>query len=350
MSVTNPAEIASQFDTLRTRFKNMADDIAFDPIMRDLTDQTNAVAHLPDEIAHLRTRDYIFAKYLEHKADVLRDHWQDVAQQARVAIQTEIAALQPIYQQASQVIQKGEMASANPSALASLFPTLERTLGDVEDRARDAASRIRGVYTAIANDIQQTNTQITQLHWMLDQRDAASFSLLAGESLFLAAQAEWVATGKGGKDPDGIIYLTDQRLLFEQKETTGKTLGLFGGKKTQELEWEIPLNQIASVEPENKGMFGGKDMLNFALTAGARYPTLVVEVKGGVASKFWAAQIRRMIAGETDDERAIAPDPEVVEAIRNAPTACYVCGATLPRLVANQNQVTCRYCGAMVRF
>src|SRR5690606_30706919 len=134
-----------------------------------------------------------------------------------------------------------------------------------------------------------------------------------------------------------------------QKEKTGKKLGLFGGKQTQELEWGIPLHQIESVQAENKGFLGGKDMLTFALGSGAPYRQIVVEVKGGVQSKFWAAQINRMIKGETDDERAIQPDPEMLEAMRNAPTECFSCGGTLPKLVASQRQIECSYCGSVVR-
>ncbi|MDZ4765012.1 MAG: hypothetical protein SGI73_10715 [Chloroflexota bacterium] len=350
MSAKDPAENLSEFNELRERFQNLADEVSFAAVARDIGDLSETIAALPDEIARLRTRGYVFAKFLEQKSEVLTRHWDSAARQAQMLIQSEALALQAEYQQASNLVNKASMTSSNPKSLASLLPMMEREISDVESRASAAASRIRDSYSTLATDIHQTGAQLIQLHWLLDQRDEATFPFLAGESLFLAAQAEWVVTGKGNKDPDGIVYLTDQRLLFEQKETTGKTLGLFGGKKTQELEWEVPLNQIESVEHENKGLFGGKDMLNFELASGARYPTLTLEIKGGVKSQFWSAQIKRMIAGDTNDERAIAPDAQTVEAMRNAPTACHICGATLPRLVANQNQVTCEYCGAAIRF
>jgi hypothetical protein len=139
-------------------------------------------------------------------------------------------------------------------------------------------------------------------------------------------------------------------MIFEQKETTGKTLGLFGGKKAQEVKWDVPLNLVQSVEAENKGLFGGKDMLHFGLKSGAKYPQITVEVKGGVACKFWAAQVQRMISGDTKDERAIQPDAETVAALQKAPTACPSCGGTLPQLVANQRQLDCGYCGATIRI
>jgi hypothetical protein len=350
MSASDTTQFLSQFNALKSRHQHLLDDATFASISRELSDLTARAVSLPTDIERVRQRGYAFAKYLEHKAEVLSQHWATIAQQAQAMLQTEAAALQPEMRQADTLLQKGEMASAKPAMLSSIVPMLESQLQEVEQRASAAAERIKSAYATLATDINGTVEQLRKINWYLDQRDEASFSFLAGESVFLAAQAEWVATGKGGKDPDGILYLTDQRLLFEQKETTGKTLGMFGGKKTQELEWEIPLNKIERVEAENKGLFGGKDMLNFTLSSGAPYPRLTIEVKGGVASKFWAAQITRMISGGANDERAVQPDAETLEAIRSAPTACHVCGATLPRLVASQTQITCEYCGAVIRI
>ena len=127
-------------------------------------------------------------------------------------------------------------------------------------------------------------------------------------------------------------------------------MGMFGGKEVHEMKWEIPLNQVEKVDPENKGMFGGKDMLNFSLGSGAPYGAFVVEVKGGVDCKFWAKQIDRMINGDATDERAIEPDPEMIERLREAPTECHVCGGKLPMLVAGQNQMECGYCGSVIRI
>lgn len=350
MGMSDPNEILSQFNALKSRYQRAADTFNFTDLSRELGDLTGKITALPNDIANLRTRRYVFAKFLEHKAEVLTHHWNEIAQQAQTLLQSEVDALRSQAQQANTLIMKGDNAISTPKALVTVLPMLESALEQLESSAEAATARIRGAYQTVANDIHQTVEQIRKINWYLDERDEASFDFLAGESLFLAADAEWVQTGKGGKDPDGVLFLTDQRLIFEQKEKTGKTLGLFGGKKTQELEWEIPLNLVQSVEAENKGVLGGKDMLNFTLNSGAPYAKLTVEVKGGVQSKFWAAQIERMVRGETEDERAIAPDPETVAAVRNAPTACHVCGATLPRLVANQTQIECEYCGSIIRL
>lgn len=116
----------------------------------------------------------------------------------------------------------------------------------------------------------------------------------AGEFPLLAADAEWVAgTGKD-QAPDGVLYLTDGRLIFEQKEKVGKTLGLFGGRKVQEVRWTLPLAQIEGVTAKNAGMFGGKDML-FIRHGGLEY---TVEVKGRASNDDWAQYIERAKAGQ----------------------------------------------------
>ena len=57
---------------------------------------------------------------------------------------------------------------------------------------------------------------------------------------------------------DGVLYLTDRRVLFEQKERTGAFLGLFGGRNQQALTWAVALTDIEDVRAEDRGIFGVK--------------------------------------------------------------------------------------------
>ena len=62
--------------------------------------------------------------------------------------------------------------------------------------------------------------------------------------------------------------------MFEQKETTGKMLGLFGGKKVQELEWELPLHQIFKSFPEGPS---GSRQIDFFRRVYAEVPNFPAE-------------------------------------------------------------------------
>ena len=349
MSSQEPNPSVAAHEELQSQWKDLYSKISLPDISQKVTDTSDELQKLPEQIVRIRQRGYVFASYLEQKRDVLVKRWDDIKRNIQTSIQNEQNTFRTEYNRIdSLMIDLGRLVS-NPNMLQSQMQPVKQRIQDLEDRVAATEEKLEADLGSLPADVEQTAKQLTDITWYLDQKDEASFKFLAGESLFLAAKAEWVATGKGKTDPDGIIYLTDQRLVFEQKETVGKTLGLFGGKKAQELKWEVPLNLVEAVKAENKGLFGGKDMLYFTLKSGAPFTQITVEVKGGVACKFWAAQIQRMISGNTKDERAIQPDAEAIAAIKKAPTACPSCGGTLPMLVAGQNQLNCVYCGTTIR-
>ena len=339
-----------ELDSLRRRYDGFESAARMNSVARETGDLESKINKMPADIEQIRSRGYAFRSYLERKAEVFHNHWQDIRHRVSRAIDDEIGELRDDLDSVDVRIQKAERVTDAPEKLQSFLPQLESAIDSLENRIEAAEDRVKAIYSTLKQDVDSTIGQLRQINWICDRKDEASFDFLAGESVFLVAEAEWVATGKGKDDPDGFLFLTDQRLVFEQKEKVGKKLGMFGGKEVHELEWEIPLHQIESFEDENKGMFGGKDMLHFTLGSGAAYPKITVEVKGSADNKFWVKQIQRMIAGDTDDERAIEPDPEVVETLRNAPSECHVCGATIPMLVAGQSQVECAYCGTVIRL
>lgn len=340
------SDAASTFSTLQSKFSQFADAVRMSNINREISNIGASVAKLPVEIKKVRSRGYAFSSWLETKAEVFQNHWEVVQQRVHHAIHNETDDLKKDYAEAEHRIAKVEKLQSSPDKLEKFLPEVESVIEHLENKIEAAQHRIKEIYATLSQDVSQTTHHLSKLNWYCDLKDEASFDFLAGEALFLAADAEW----NDGKDkPDGILYLTDQRLIFEQKEKTGKTLGLFGGKKVQEVEWAIPLHQIDGVQAKKKGMLGGIDLLHFTLGSGAPYAKITVEVKGGVDCKFWAKQVQRMIRGETKDERAIDADPELIEKLRKAPSECHVCGGTLPMLVAGQNQIACPYCGSTIR-
>jgi hypothetical protein len=71
------------------------------------------------------------------------------------------------------------------------------------------------------------------------------------------APAESNVSDQDETEMDGVLYLTGQRLLFEEEEKTV----LFVGKKKQELNRAVKLSEIESVGPEDRGLFGATQWL-----------------------------------------------------------------------------------------
>jgi hypothetical protein len=344
-------ELAGRLSSLQSRVRRLDSDARMSGIEREMSDLGATVKTLPSEIEELRTRGYAFRSYLERKAEVFSEHWDEIRRRVERSADEERRSLRREMNRVERHLERAEEAeSEDEDTFAEALDELDDAIDDFESEAKSAEDRIENMYATLKRDVDEHERQVNNIRWFLDKKDEATFDFLAGESVYMVANAEWVATGKGRDDPDGQLFLTDQRLIFEQNEKVGKRLGLFGGKQVQEVEWEIPLHQVEGVEFENQGFFGGKDILHFTLGGGAPYAKITIEVKGSADNKFWVKQIQRMIAGDTDDERAIEPDPEVKETLKNAPTECHVCGGTLPMLVAGQNQVECQYCGSVIRF
>jgi hypothetical protein len=343
----NTEQLVQTVNTLQQRYNEFLSRVNLSNFERRITDLTNQVTALPSDIAAIRSRGYAFRAFLENKAQVLAQQWKESQGRIQNTIRTESQNLRQELDQAEPLMQKLGVQAGNTLAQSQIVPMFQTALDSLEAKIDAAENLIEGMCSSLEHELQQTRGQISEINTILDRKEEASFDFLPAESAFLVAEAEWT---DGDDTPNGLLFLTDHRLVFEQKETTGKKLGLFGGKDVREMKWEIPLNTIESVEAENKGLLGGKDMLNFSLGAGAPFGKATVEVKGGVDCKLWARQIRRMVNGDAQDERAIEPDPELIERLRNAPTGCHVCGGTLPQIVAGQNSVTCSYCGVVVRI
>jgi predicted nucleic acid-binding Zn-ribbon protein len=345
---TDQTPLAERIEALRGRYRALQDKVSMADVTGKLGDVATEIVGLPEEIARLRERGYAFAGYLERKAEVLREQWEAVRQQVQAIIGDEIARIQKQFDELGEMWQRLETQKKAKSQEQS-YNLLRVSIENVEGAVDAARARIEGLYGEVPGNVSQTQGQIRQItHW-LDRADEATVAWGPTEALVMAMEGEWVQTGKGRKDPDGMLYLTDQRLIFEQKEKVGGRLG-FGGEQVQEVLFETPIGAISEVRPEDKGLFGRTDLVHLTLSSGD-YAEVTFEVKeGGVDSDWYAAQLNRVISGEIEKERAFPVDEEVTEAVRDAPTACTTCGATLPAITRGMTEITCQYCGTVVRI
>jgi hypothetical protein len=337
-----------KIEALRRRYDDLRDKISMGDVTRALGDTATGIAGLPGEIALLRQRGYAFASYLERKAEVLQQQWDEVRQQVQHVVTQEIERVQRQFDELTTLWRTLEAHSSGVGQ-DQQYNLVSMSIETLEKAVDGARNRIEGLYGQVPETVSQTKTQIGQLKRYLDLADEATVAWKPAEALFMVVEAEWKKTGKGKEDPDGILYLTDQRLIFEQKEKVGGKFGL-GGEEVQQMVFEAPIGAITSVVPEDKGLFGGKDLIHLKLSSGD-YAETTFEVKtSGVDSKWYAQQLNRAISGEIDKERAIPVDRQAAEAIKAAPTACPTCGATLPPVTRGVTELTCQYCGSVVRL
>lgn len=338
------AELEEKIEELGDLYSELVDRVKLTSIVEEIAGLGNLIEKLPQGIEEVRDRGYVYRKYLEGKVEVMAEQWDELNREAKRWVREESDDLEQRLDRAEALVEKISEHTSPNAAQQTLANRLETLLENLDDKVDAAEDHIEGLYSALQREVSTTNQQLVTVTKLLQEKEEASFDFAAGENVYAVARAEY---DDGGKKPDGNFFITDQRIIFEQKEKAGGTLG-FGKKNVQQMLWEVPISAIEQVTSEDKGMFGGKDMVSMTLGSGAPFREVTIEVKGGIDSKVWARQIRQMAADEI--ETAVEPDPELVERLRNAPTECPTCGGMLPQVMQGQNDVTCRYCGTVIRI
>jgi hypothetical protein len=334
-------EIQTQLDELKSRLQDYISRVNLTDVASRITDLASKVNLLPNTIQAVRSRGYTFRSYLESKATVLAQQFKEAQGVLNTFLKQEAAELRKDLDRAEKMFEDLQARRASESVLSSLTDILDNLKAKIEA----AEEHVSSLVSTLEREIGLTDSQLHEVNWVLEQKEGAGFQFFAGESVYAAAQAEW---DNGSNKPDGILFLTDQRLVFEQKENVGG--GLFRkGEFKQEVLWEVPLSTIQEVKNEDKGLFGGKDLVHLKMREG-RHNAITVEIKGGIDSKVWSGHIQRVQTGGAEGERTVQADPQLKERLRSAPTQCPTCGATLPTVMAGQNEIKCIYCNTGVRL
>jgi predicted nucleic acid-binding Zn-ribbon protein len=304
-------------------------------VEQELTAIENDVVSMARKLADLRARGYAIEKALEADVTILTAQWdriklnaQKTMEQQRQLVSTQMGSLQQML--AQLVGQMNNLAAARPSYMQT-----KSAAASVQAQAEAAQSTVVAQYDGYANEIGTLSAHLEWVGWMLDALATATFQLLATESGVAAVEAVYA---RPGLEPEnGILFLTDQRLLWEDR------VGEF------ELRLNPPLQQVTEVQ-KAISEDGLQELLDATFAAGAPYPSARFQLGAPVADS-WLKMIGRARAGGYAGDRAIEIPPEELERIRNAPQQCSKCGAALTDpILRGQVEIPCEYCGNVMRI
>jgi hypothetical protein len=109
-----------------------------------------------------------------------------------------------------------------------------------------------------------------------------------------------------------VLYLTDQRLIFEQKEeiATKKVLFITTAKhKVQGLKWAIPLNDVQDAQGSKRGFLNKDDYLTITTSSGSPFQSADIHLNGE-SGENWREHIQRARSGAFASERVDAAAPD----------------------------------------
>ena len=321
----------------------------------DLDEINTLLGRLPADLQAVRQRGYVHEAQLEGQINTLAERWEGLYQQVADALYNQqvelVEAANRLLDNVDRLYDRGVDRGTVNSCWAGV-----RAL---QSRIEAAHKNLSGMYDDYGDQLEQIETSIDRVEWMLDQVEAAKFQLLQSEAPIRAGSARWARQGED-EGPKGILYLTDQRLLFEQKEEVTTEKFLFIKMKSEtvhEFLFEAPVNSIEEVKvgKERRGFLrmGKVELLEFRFDHTAQYNSALFHLLSDKTQE-WETLIGRVRSGGIDrarTEQSAAEVEALAEAQSEIPTNCPSCSAPLDQnIVRGMTSITCQYCGAVVRI
>ena len=305
---------------------------------------------MPLDLDALRRKGYVHSGQLEDRMAALDENWDEVMPKVEAELKRQVPRLD---RELDGVERKVALLSSGTAAAISGAKT---AVSAGESKVSAAKSAIRGMYNDLESELYKIENELRQVGWMMDQLNGSpEIRLREAEGPITAVEAFWQQDGKEG--PKGVLYLTDQRLLFEQKEevVTKKRFGIFKSESEmiQKLHLDIAAHDIDSMKHSEEGGFlgmGKDDILELICSANAPVSRVRLHLKGQDSSD-WAGYIKRVQTGEINDDRDedYLDEIEVAQALSGSfPTRCPNCFADVPPPPRGVTSVTCEFCGGTV--
>jgi len=351
-------ERVTQLANARTRWERLAGAVALSALLDQIANVTSNVEGLDKEVAAIRARGYRFGRNLEDQTTTLKSRWPQQRTEANRLLQDQRLNLQNAANEVQRLLGQAERNYG-------LMDTVDSRLWALENHINEAQRNVRGVFDNTEQEINKLQAEVRRVQKMLDALDHASFDLLPNEHGVAACEAKWISDNQ---QPEGMLFLTDSRVIFEQREERVIKKKLFSSEKelVQQKLWDTPVGAITELEMEDKksGLLGlGRQellTLRFAERTRELPSDATLHLKGGATNEEWLKMIRQAKSGQVEADLFGAPTPQEqlaakIEAESTAPpaelpTRCPSCNAVLPPIYKGMKQVECGYCGTLINI
>jgi predicted nucleic acid-binding Zn-ribbon protein len=295
-------QISPEITTLQSNLTDLQTRSSFSEIAADLTNLDSDLNHALSLLESARKRGYVFQADLEDIIYQAMDRWQAIRAQVEAGITQQTSLFQSNMVDLNPQIQRLNSVIQDPTSASSYLSTTQKQVNQVLWNVEKAETALENSYEGFETDVNQLNARLTTIHWGLDQLSEAKFPLKKDEDFVLAVPARWDKEGK--EDPEGIVYLTNRRFIYEQKEKVATKKVLFIAT-TSELVQKVLLDQdlstVGEVTAKNKGVFGHQDFLDIQFSAG-NLGSVSFHLNGQDSSK-WVNLIKRTQSGQIEEDR-----------------------------------------------
>jgi hypothetical protein len=319
---------------LQQQVNSLQDEMMLQINRQELADLENEVRLLERKLAGVRARGYEIEKNLEPDIAILAVQWDRIKENANHSMEILGAGLAEQMKAIQGSLTQFVSQSADLQKTRPLYLQIKSGLASAEAQADSAQATVRLQYDEYADEVGIVNAHLEWITWMLDALETATFQLLATECGVAAVEAVHLDR----PEPlNGILFLTDQRLLWEDRV------------EKFELQIAVPIIQTQDVHKESDAA-RENDLLSFQFTAGAPLQSARFQLALPVADD-WLQMVGRVRSGGYSRDRVTPISEAELQRIRNAPKQCSDCGAGFSApLLRGQTQITCEYCGRVTQI
>ncbi len=319
-----------------------------------MEDINTKVTGLSRRISELRKRNYIFDQNLENNAQDFLKKWQPIFTNLKFKLTQERNSLKPEISSIENQLVRVSSSVNNVSISRPLLNTLDVQIKTLTEKITASERMFRGMYDSFERDLNIFLKNLTNIEWTVKEFELSNLKLYPHEFIIMGVKSTWTRDGDKDKDdPEGILFLTDQRIIFEQKQEVATKKFLFITREReliQEILVDIPLKYIGNISTSKQGIFKNQDFLDIDLSAGAQYSKAVFHLQGQDCEE-WKALINKVLSGDFDNNRVKEVDQEVLNKIKNAPTVCPQCSGTINvKIIRGMDEITCEFCGAVIKL
>jgi len=349
----SPAQLrAERFETLRSRWAGLSGRTTLAYLNDEIEDTAGKVEALPHRIAELRKRGHCYSSSWEARAQTLAGSWPERRRDAIRILREQARSLEGLGKEIQELCDHSMLSD-------SALDRLENRLQQLESQIGGAERSVRGTFDTLGAQMGELERELGAVEFMLDSLDTASFDIYPDEHGVAVCKATWT---NHPDEPEGLLFLTAGRLIFEQREKKAKKKVLFittESELLQEKLWESPIGNVGDLEAEDKKKFlSRKELLHLGFreyTSGL-HGDVSLQLHD-TSNEEWVGLIKRVQTGEIEADRHGAPaaaeapvDAGPPAPTKEIPTKCPACGGKLPPVVKGMRELVCEYCNTSVRL
>jgi hypothetical protein len=340
--------------TIQREINDLQSKVNLSSVHDKLEDLQIKVNGLSKRIADLRQKNYIFDTNLENYAKEFARKWQPIQANLRMKLNLEVIQLKADFKPIEQKLSIASSQINNLAFTRQILDPLKVNVATISKKVSASENLLRGLYNSFESDLNKFNKYLLNIEFSVKEFETSNLKLLAHEFLVMGVKCVWTKDGKKDKDdPEGILFLTDQRLIFEQRQEVATKKILFITKERelrQEILVDIPIRLVESIKTSKQGIFKNQDYLDLIFSSGAQYNNAQFHLQNQDCED-WKALINKVQSGDFDKNRIEPVDQEILDKVKNAPTICPQCSATINvAILRGMDQISCEFCGAIIRL